>query len=58
MLRTSKLAVWLFVGMIATTLALGVPNTAHQLSDRDSSNTRDVDEVFVKDAPIVDESGE
>ncbi|KAI0010443.1 hypothetical protein F4779DRAFT_616575 [Xylariaceae sp. FL0662B] len=58
MLRNPKLAIWLFIGMLATTLALGIPNTAHQLPNRDSIITRDEDQVFVKDAPVVDESEE
>ncbi|KAI0881258.1 uncharacterized protein GGS22DRAFT_192345 [Annulohypoxylon maeteangense] len=58
MLRTSKLAIWLFISMLATTLALGISNTVHRLSDRDNRIARDVDAVFIKDAPIVDESDE
>ncbi|KAI1105609.1 hypothetical protein F4804DRAFT_331196 [Jackrogersella minutella] len=59
MLRNTKLAIWLFVSMLATTLALpGIPDTLHQLSDRDTESTADMNEIFIGDAPIVDESEE
>ncbi|KAI1393102.1 uncharacterized protein F4822DRAFT_423566 [Hypoxylon trugodes] len=52
MLPTPKFAIWLLISALATTLALGVPNTVQY------PNIRDVDAVFIKDAPIVVESEE
>ncbi|KAI1088172.1 hypothetical protein F5B19DRAFT_496658 [Rostrohypoxylon terebratum] len=60
MLQTLKPAILLFIGMLATTLALAMPRTvSHQVLNRENGNiVRDEVAVFINNAPILKESEE